>query len=107
MKKYIGIDENTLIDNVRFVVVDVETTGLDPLKDRICEIAFIEIKGLKETFRFSSLINPSIPIPPNVTSIHGISDDDVKKAPYFSDISNRIIEVFYNSVIVGHNIMFD
>ncbi|MCX7641065.1 MAG: 3'-5' exonuclease [Elusimicrobiales bacterium] len=107
MKKCIKMNKNTLIDDVRFIIVDVETTGLNPLKDRICEIAFIEIKGLKENARFSSLINPTISIPPSVTSIHGISDDDVKEAPYFFEISNKLIETFYDSVIVGHNIKFD
>lgn len=101
------MDEKTQIDNVRFVIIDVETTGLDPIKDRICEIAFIETKASKEINRFSTLINPHMPIPENVRSIHGISDEDVISAPSFSDIANMIVEVFYDSVIVGHNIKFD
>lgn len=101
------MNENTLIDDVRFVITDVETTGLDPLKSRICEIAFIEMQGLSEIMKYSTLINPSIPIPSEVSSIHGISDDDVRDSPYFKDIAGFIADIFYDSVLVGHNIMFD
>lgn len=101
------MDINLLIDDVRFVVVDVETTGLDYSKDRICELAFIELKAQKEIGRFSTLINPQIPIPKSVSLIHGITDSDVLDAPLFSDIANKILNTFYDAVIVGHNIDFD
>ena len=102
-----NMDENTLIDDVRFVIVDVETTGLNPLSDRICEIAFIETKSQKIINKFSTLINPNIPIPRNVSAIHRIYDEDVLDAPSFSDIANMLVDVFYDSVLVGHNISFD
>lgn len=98
---------NLVIDEVRFVVVDVETTGLDYLKDRICEVAFIELKAQKEINRFSTLINPKMSIPESVSLIHGITDDDVLNAPSFEEIANKLIDTFYDAVIVGHNVDFD
>ncbi|MGC8866743.1 MAG: 3'-5' exonuclease [Elusimicrobiales bacterium] len=102
------MNECTLIDNARFIIVDVETTGLDPNKDRICEIAYIEMIGIKNDVKsFSTLVNPAIDIPSNITEICGISNDDVKNAPFFKDIAAKIIGDFYNSILVGHNILFD
>ncbi len=109
MRKSISkMNEYTLIDNTRFIIVDVETTGLNYEKDRICEIAYIEMIGAKDEVKnFSTLINPGVDIPPDITKIHGISNDDVRNAPFFKDIAGRIINDFYNSVLVGHNILFD
>lgn len=102
-----SMKDDISVYEARFVVVDVETTGLDPQKDRICEIAFIEMKGFKEIDRFSTLLNPTIPIPFNVSSIHGIYDEDVLKAPSFADIADILLSKLSDAVVVGHNIQFD
>ncbi|MEF3280471.1 MAG: 3'-5' exonuclease [Elusimicrobiota bacterium] len=101
----IGI--NTPIENVKFVIVDVETTGLDPENDRICEIAISALLNFREVNSFSTLINPGIPIPKEISRIHGITDDDVSKSPHFSNIINRVLEMLYDGVFVGHNVDFD
>lgn len=95
------------LDKVRFAVVDVETTGLDLEKDRICEIAVIVIYGLEEVNSFTSLINPQIPIPPEITRINGITDEMVLKMPSFYDLKTQIMDIMNNAVIVGHNVDFD
>lgn len=101
------IDRKMMIDDVKFVIVDVETTGLNCKSDRICQIAFSEVKNFVEINSFSTLINPTVPIPPEITRINGITNKSVKNSPVFSDIINIILNSFYDSVLVGHNIDFD
>ncbi len=66
------------------VFFDCETTGTDISKDRIIEISLLKLfpDGHEEINTF--LINPGIPIPPEATAIHGITDEDVKDKPSFS-----------------------
>ena len=69
-------------------VLDIETTGLDPAKDAICEIASVDmVKGGGVTNRMSTFVNPGRPIPPSASAIHHILDEDVKGAPAFRDIA--------------------
>ena len=62
------------------IAIDLETTGLSPLVDRIIEIAAMKITP-EETTVFQTLINPQIPIPPHTTAIHKITDEMVKDSP--------------------------
>lgn len=72
------------------VVFDLETTGMNITRDRIVEICLLKIfPDDKEEMR-TYLINPGIPIPPEVTEIHGIKDEDVKDKPGFKEISNEL-----------------
>lgn len=72
------------------VVFDLETTGMNIQRDRIVEISLLKIfpedKEEIRTYR----INPGVPIPPEVTEIHGISDADVKDKPGFKEIANEL-----------------
>ncbi|MBM7825505.1 DNA polymerase III epsilon subunit-like protein [Arcanobacterium pluranimalium] len=90
----------------KFAIIDLETTGLDPLTDRIIEIAIIQVdESLKEECRWSSLINPQQPV--TGTEIHGLDDQDVRFEPYFHDLSGKIFSLLYNRVLVSHNATFD
>lgn len=101
------IDDKTLIDDVYFVIVDVETTGLNVELDKICEIAYIKMKGLDEVKRFATLVNPGRVIPQNVVRIHGITNEDVLESPVFSDIADKVVNDLCGTVVVGHNVDFD
>ena len=90
-----------------FSVVDVETTGLSANKNRIIEIALVKIEKLKITDKLSYLINPQTYIPPFITSLTGISNNDVLRAPIFSDIVDEIISFTDNTVLTAHNFTFD
>jgi len=90
------------------VVFDLETTGTNIATDRIVEIGALKIHtDGREEFR-RHLVNPSIPIPAEVTAIHGITDEDVKDAPSFKDLSNNLLSFISNCDLAGYNcIKFD
>lgn len=64
-----------------YTVFDLETTGLDPEKDEIIEISGIQVRNGQMTGRFSTLVNPGRPIPPDAARINGITDEMVREAP--------------------------
>jgi DNA polymerase III subunit epsilon len=88
-------------------IIDVETTGTNPEKDRVIEFAVQ--KGLEGSeYRQAWRVNPGIPIPPAASAVHGISDEDVKDKPPFSSLIPAIQKIFAGAnVIVGYNVDFD
>lgn len=98
----------TLIENASFVCLDTETTGLNPLAGgRICEIALLASKGGKRTGTFTTLLNPQVIITPDVTAIHGITNEMVAQSPKFEDIAMQLISYLDGSVLICHNADFD
>jgi len=87
-----------------FAIIDVETTGCNPLRDRIIEIAVIRTDGGGE---FSSLVNPGRSLPAFITGLTGITDDDLVDAPCFEEIASEIADFLEGSVFVAHNARFD
>jgi len=90
-----------------FVFLDIETTGLDPNRDHIIEIAVVKWADGKIIDRFESLVNPRTPIPQNVTLLTGINDEMVAAAPTFAEIKDKIVAFAGDFPVVGHNITFD
>ena len=82
---------------------DLETTGINISKDRIVEISILKVfpDGKEESSTW--LVNPEMKIPAVVTAIHGISDDDVKDAPTFKDLSKEIYNMIKDSDLGGFN----
>ena len=72
------------------VFLDLETTGVDPSRDRIVEISLVKVMpdGTKEVK--TRRINPEMPIPPAATAVHGITDEDVKDCPRFREIAKSL-----------------
>jgi len=95
------------IDEAEFSVVDVETTGLGPANNNIIEIGLVKIKNFKVIDRYNSFINPGRSIPPFITQLTGISNDDVYGAPFFEDLVRPLQDFLEDSVLVGHNLAFD
>jgi DNA polymerase-3 subunit epsilon/ATP-dependent DNA helicase DinG len=89
------------------VSLDLETTGLDPFKDSIIEIGAVKFRGDEILDTFSTLINPSRPIPIKITELTGISSADVEHAPKLIDVLPRLSSFVRDLPIVGHNVMFD
>lgn len=90
-----------------FCVLDVETTGLDYSLDRIVQIGIIKVVNNQPVDSLNTYINPEMPIPARATDIHGISDADVKDAPTYKQIADRVLSLMNNSTVVGHNVTFD
>jgi len=82
---------------------DIETTGVNVGKDRIVEISILKITPDNKKEALTMRINPEIPIPPFVTEIHGITDDDVKDCPKFKDAAKDIANFLNNCDLAGYN----
>lgn len=91
----------------RFVVFDIETTGLDPMRDCITEIGAVLIKNGNITGRFHSLVNPEVPIPEEIVELTGITDEMVKDCPTASQVIPAFLDFAGDSVLVAHNAPFD
>ncbi|MCB9259329.1 MAG: GIY-YIG nuclease family protein [Ignavibacteriales bacterium] len=90
-----------------FAVIDFETTGTSPKNSRVIEVGIVKIENLKIVDSFQSLVNPGQYIPPFISSLTGISNEDVYDAPDFDSISSNIKNFIDGSVLVGHNLPFD
>ena len=84
-------------------ILDIEATGLNITSDRIVEIAIIKVLPSGEQEEFTRRVNPQIPIPAEVTAIHGISDEDVKNEPSFKDILPELEEFLGDADFAGYN----
>lgn len=90
-----------------FVVLDVETTGLKPSRQRIIEIAAIRYRNGQVERAFESLLNPGRSIPEFITKLTTITNEHVVDAPSFGDIAQEVTEFIGDSLVVGHNVAFD
>ncbi len=95
------------MSEVRYAVVDVETTGMSPARDRITEVAVVLSDGQRITEVFSSLIDPERPVPPSITAVTGITDAMVAGAPRFFEVARQIVEMTEGRILVAHNARFD
>jgi DNA polymerase-3 subunit alpha (Gram-positive type) len=91
----------------RFVVFDIETTGLDPIRDSITEIGAIMVENGNIADRFHSLINPGVPIPEEIVELTGITDEMVKDCPTADRVIPAFLEFARDAVLVAHNASFD
>ncbi len=88
------------------IAIDLETTGLSPLVDRIIEIAAFKVTKFGVT-RFETLVNPEIPIPAHTTAIHNITDEMVLNSPRLIEVLNEFKDFLGELPIVAHNAKFD
>lgn len=87
-------------------MIDLETTGHSP-KDKIIEIGLVVIEENKIVDEYTTLLHPDQDIPPFISNLTGISDEDVLDAPKFVDKADEIISFFKDSYLVAHNVPFD
>lgn len=90
------------------IAFDLETTGLDPKNDAIIEIALVKFDESGILERYTTLINPGFPLPAEALNITGITDEDLRDAPFFSDVRAKLLEFLADgSPLLGHNVDFD
>ena len=94
----------TQLQDATFCVVDTETTGIDPLNDKLCEIAFVLTTREQVIFMAETMINPGIPIPPEASAVHHIIDRHVADAPAVFPYG---IKLPARQCYVAHNAEFD
>ncbi len=94
---------------MRQIVLDTETTGLDPLTgDRVIEVAAVELLNLLPTGEvFHSLVDPERDIPAEASRIHGFTNGDVAGKPKFAEIADALLAFLGDSEIIAHNAPFD
>ena len=85
------------------VFFDLETTGIDIAKDRIVEISMVKVMPNGQEIVKTRRINPGMPIPPESTAIHGITDEDVKDCPKFKEIAKSLAAQIEGCDLAGFN----
>lgn len=93
----------------RFVVLDTETTGIDPKQGhRIIEIGCVEMIGRKLTNRhFHVYINPERPVEIEAFNVHGISDEFLSDKPLFREVAQDFLDFIQGAELIIHNAPFD
>lgn len=100
-------DLGTPLRDVTFCVVDLETTGGSPATCAITEIGAVKVKGGECLGTFQTLVNPGVPIPPEIVVLTGITEAMVYPAPTVDTVLPTFCEFAGGSVLVGHNLRFD
>ena len=90
-----------------FVVFDLETTGFSPSKNQIIEIGAVKVVNGSIAQRFSTFVNPKVPIPFEIEQLTSINDDMVLDAPTIDEILPKFMEFCQDAVMVAHNADFD
>lgn len=85
------------------VIFDLETTGLDLVKDRVIQLSYIKVYPDGREVRGNELINPGKPIPQEVVELTGITNEAVQDKPTFKQLAAKICEVFTGADIAGFN----
>ena len=114
MEAYLVDDLKGLVENPMgqtfadsFVVFDLETTGFSAAKNKIIEIGAVKVVNGSITERFSTFVNPKVPIPYDIEQLTHITDDMVLDAPMIHEILPQFMEFCQNAVMVAHNADFD
>lgn len=90
-----------------YVVFDLETTGFSPIKDKIIEIGAVKVEHGEITDKFSTFVNPKVPIPFQITQLTSITDQMVIGAPDIETVLPQFMEFIGDAALVAHNASFD
>lgn len=114
MEAYLVDDLKEICENIKgqniddtCVVFDIETTGFGPVRDQIIEIGAVKVENGVIVDKYSTFINPDIPIPYHITQLTSITDEMVMEAPKIDVILPEFLEFCKDSILVAHNASFD
>lgn len=91
----------------RLAIVDLETTGTRPARDRITEIGVIEIERFEVVSEWSTLVNPGVALPTEIQALTGITHEMLAAAPRFAELAAQLHDRLAERVFVAHNARFD
>lgn len=92
---------------MKFAVLDFETTGTQSVGE-IIQVGLAIIEEDRSISRvYGSYVKPGTPIPPFITGLTGITDEDVKDAPELDEMMMELVPLLDDVVLVGHNVAFD
>ena len=91
----------------RVLVMDLETTGLDPERDEILEIGIVRMDCGKITARYEQLLDPLTPIPDVITRLTGITNEECRDKPTLKEVFFDVVDFLKDGLIVAHNVRFD
>lgn len=100
-------DPSSLLDDQTVAVLDVETTGLSSIFDRVCEVGIVLARRDEILETYQTLVNPQRPISPGAARVNGLSDADVCDAPTFGEIAGEVLQRIDGKLLVCHNAPFD
>jgi DNA polymerase III epsilon subunit family exonuclease len=98
---------DTLIEDAEIVVFDLETTGLSPRRDRICEIGAVRVQALEVADTFETLVKPGVALPPTIARLTGLRDAELRGAPRPELAVRRFLAFAGDAALGAHNARFD
>jgi len=111
VERHVGLaGRQRRLDQLSFVVLDTETTGLRPgAGDRVVSLAGVRVTGMevKRQQTFDALVHPGRSVPPESVRFHGITDDDLAGAPPLDVVLPAFLAFAGDAVLVGHEVAFD
>ena len=90
-----------------YVSIDLETTGLNPKRDRIIEIGAIRVEQGQIVEEFSTFVDPGRKLEERITELTGIRDEDLADAPQLDEVFPKLLEFMGELPLLGHRILFD
>ena len=102
-----GEQSDPLLEEAEFVVFDLETTGLSPARDRICELGAVRVRGLETVESFQSLVNPGVALPEPVARLTGLREQELRAAPPAAAVVRQFLAFAGDALLVAHNARFD
>lgn len=106
LKRIVTGDKGQNLDET-FVVFDIETTGFSPINNKIIEIGAVKVRKGEIIDRFSTFVNPEVPIPYEIEKLTSINDSMVIDSPTIEEILPGFLEFSKDTVLVAHNASFD
>lgn len=90
-----------------YVSIDLETTGLNPKRDRIIEIGAIRVEQGQIAEEFSTFVDPGRKLEERITELTGIRDEDLADAPQLDEVFPKLLKFMGELPLLGHSILFD
>lgn len=90
-----------------YISIDLETTGLNPKRDKIIEIGALKVSEGQVTDSFSTFVNPARRLEERIVQLTGIEDSQLEDAPYIEEVLPELLDFLGDFPLLGHSILFD